>query len=279
VKDRQGKDVELQWDRSRPSSWEAQQHFSKGTLADPAHIAYRANGFDFDDGYALLRVHPPDLAADLVMGVDADKEYGGVYRKNGDPWPHEYISQRISEMKGLGGASLLSLASLSRIDFSLQARLLHDHSHQGPGYDPTLHAALFNFLLTVQNLNRQSRGYGDYYWFGIAVYDSRVKLTALKVMKDKASPKKKGTGKNIYNIGLAPFTQAVVADGRWVTVQGDLLPYLLAGLRASWDKGFLSDSKNPGDYYIGSAFLGWEINGLNESAMAVKGLRLIATLK
>jgi hypothetical protein len=279
VKDRNGKEISLQWDKSHPSIWEIGQHFTKSSLADPAHIVYRPDGFDFDDGYARLSAHPAGMDADLIMGVNADHEYGGVYRKDGDPWPHEYISQSISKLNGDGGTTLLSLASLRRVDLSLQARLLYDHAHQGPGYDPRIHAGTFNLLLTVQNLNHASKGYGDYYWFGMAIYDSRVRLTTLKVMKDQSSAKKKGTGKNIYNIGLAPFTQDIVADGQWVKVDGDLLPYLLAGLRASWAKGFLTGSTDLADYYLGSVFLGWEITGLNDASIALKGLGMTATPK
>jgi hypothetical protein len=143
-----------------------------------------------------------------------------------------------------------------------------------------LHGAHFLLLFTVQNLNpRWSKGRGDYYWFGIALYDSRRKVTSLSVMQDKSSPQKKGTEKLIYNVGIAPFTSAVVADGQWVTVQGDLLPHMRAGLQEAWKRGYLAGSQEMSDYRIGSANLGWEVPGLNDVAIAVKDLRAVATLK
>lgn len=124
-----------------------------------------------------------------------------------------------------------------------------------------------------------SEGFGDYYWFGIALYDDREAVTTLHAMQDKGSAKKKGTNKFIYNVGIKPFTDKVVADGEWVDIRGDLMPYIRAGLRECWKRGYLTDSKDLTDYRLGGLVMGWEVTGLNDVAMAVKGLRATATLK
>ena len=63
---------------------------------------------------------------------------------------------------------------------SIDFRLLYNNTHQGAGYDPGMHTGHFLFFFTVQNLNWDSKGYGDYYWFGIALYDSRTHHLAFR---------------------------------------------------------------------------------------------------
>jgi hypothetical protein len=104
-------------------------------------------------------------------------------------------------------------------------------------------------------------------------------VTALHAMHDGGSPKKPATEKLIYDIGVKPFTDKVVAVGEWVDIRGDLLPHIVAGLEEAWRRGYLPASTNPADYRVGSAVMGWEIPGLNDAAMAVKGLRATARLR
>jgi hypothetical protein len=277
---RAGKVVLLQWNKDAPAPvWTIDQFYSKSSVADAKYLTYRPDGFDFDDGYARISVHPPGMDADLLMGVNADKEYGGVYRKAGDPWPNLYVSQRISDPGGHLGAASPRLTELARVDFSLQVRLLYDRPHRGPGYSPVVHAAQYTLFFTLQNLNPRSKGYGDYVWFGLTVYDNRERIPQLHAMQDRSSPLKKGTEKYIYTLGPGPFANGVIGDGKWVTLQGDLLPYMLQGMQECWKHGYLSRSTDLADYRIGGLCMGWEITGLDDAAMALRGLRATATLK
>jgi hypothetical protein len=280
AEDRASNSQIIAWDPAQKSSpvWKVAQHHSRSNVADPAHQQLRPGGFTFKDDFAWLEFRPRDSDADLILGLNAFREYEGRYRAPGDPWPHLYVSQRISSPGGHLGGRAPSLAQLAQVDFAVSVRLLHDHRHLGEGYNPRVHASQFLFFLTIQNLNRASPGYGDYYWFGVTFYDDRKPLTALQAQRDQGSPRKQGTGKLIYNIGLAPFTDQVVAAGEWVSIEGDLLPHLLAGLREAWRQGYLSGSAEVADYRIGSVVIGWEIPGLNDAAAALKGLRLTAAI-
>lgn len=279
AKDDQGRTRVVRYGGTAAPVWRTAQHHSKSSMATEDHYTYRDGGCTFDDGLQTLIVHPADLDADLVLGVNAFREYGGVYRRPGDAWPHLLMLQRFSLPRGHLGEGSPRLSQMQRLDLTIRVRLLYDRPHTGPGYDPHLHAAQFVFYFTVQNLQRASKGYGDYYWFGVTLYDSRRDVTRLQALQDKGSPKKKGTDKLIYNVGIAPFTSEVVARGQWVTVQGDLLPHLLAGLHEAWNRGFLPDSRDLDDYRIGEMNFGWEVTGLNDAAVAVKDLRATAVLR
>lgn len=267
----------VKWGDTRAPVWEINHHFSKSSFTNLNSFCYRQDGLTFQDDYSSLIVHPEDKSADFILGLNACKEYGGVYRQKGDPWPHIYLTQRISKPNGHLRPDGPAISELEKIDFSISVRLLRDNKNFGPGYKRSTHAAQFLIFFTIQNLNRQSKGYGDYYWFGVALYDDRELVTMLHAMQDKGSPKKKGTDKLIYNVGVKPFTSEVVADGKWVAVRGDILPHIVAGLREAWKRGFLLDSQNLADYRIGGLVMGWEIPGLNDVAIAVKDLRATAT--
>jgi len=264
----------LQWDKTAPPEWKAAELFSKSSLADASSVIFRANGLTFQNQYQTLIVHPENDDADLVLGINGFNEFGGSYRKPGAPWPHDYVSQRISDPKGILGQASPRLLDLKRVDLSLQVHLLYDYQHRQSGYDPHSNAAQFSLFFTIQNLNRQSKGYGDYYWFGVALYDDREAITSFHAMLDKGTPLKKGTNKMIYTVGIAPFSSGIVAKGDWVTVQGDILPYVLQGLQECWKRGYLVDSKDLSDYRFGGAMIGWEITGLNDAAAEIKNFKV-----
>lgn len=269
----------VSWHKTSAPVWEITHHHSKSSFADAKGFTFTTNGLVFRDDYGMLAAHPSGEDADLVVGINAAKEFDDAYRQKGDPWPHIYVSQRISAPGGHLARKSPALSEITSLDFAVRVRLLHDHRNQKAGHNPRLHAAQFLFFLTIQNLNHQSAGYGDYYWFGIALYDDRESVTSLHAMHDAGSPRKKGTDKLIYNIGIKPFTNEVVAAGRWVTVRGDLLPHIVAGLSEAWKRGYLPASQELGDYRVGSGLVGWEVPGLNDAAIALKDLRATATLR
>ena len=270
----------IAWDTNASQPiWNTAQHHSKSSFADKAFQAITTNGFAFQDDYEMLKIHPVGVDADFICGVNADHEFGGKLREPGDPWPHLYLEQRISNPGGHLGANSPTLADLAKIDFAINVKLLYDRKKTGPTYSRHVHAAQYLVIFTIQNLNHQSKGRGDYYWFGVSLYDDRQPITSLFAMQDKGSAKKKGTDKFIYNTGIKPFTNKVVADGEWVNIAGDLQPHIIAGLKECWTRGYLCDSQDLADYRIGGLVLGWEVTGLNDVAIAVKGLRATATLK
>ncbi len=269
----------VKWNEHGKPVWKIAHHHSKSSFSNREKFQFRKNGLTFDDGYGLLDVHPLNGEGDVVVGMNADREFGGIYRLAGDPWPHLYVTQRIGSPGGHLGDKSPSLADMSKIDFSIGVRLLGDRPNKKEGYSSSRHAAQFLLLFSVQNLNRKSPGYGDYFWFIVALYDDREPLTRLHVMRDKSTPKKKATEKLIYSVGIGAFTSEIVAEGHWVTISGDLLPHIRAGLQEAWRQGYLPDSHDPADYKLGGLIFGWEVTGLNEVAVAIKDLRATAWLR
>ena len=279
-RDREKRPFEIRWSaRAERPVWQVAQHHSQSNVADQAWQTIRPGGFTFKDERQWLSIHPEGEDADFILGVNARSEFNGKLRGKGDAWPHLYLTQRISPPDSHVGPEAASLADLAELEFGANVRLLYDRRNVDPGHNSGIHAAQFVFFLTIQNLNRASVGHGDYYWFGVMLYDDRYPVTSLKTQRDAGSQKKPATEKLIYDIGVKPFTERVVAAGEWVDVHGDLLPHVIVGLNEAWRRGYLGDSKNLSDYRVGSAVLGWEITGLNDAAMAVRNLRCQARTK
>jgi len=221
-RDRAGVPVEIRWgaEAERPV-WRVAQHHSRSNVTETAWQTIKEGRFTFRDEWQWLSFNPAGQDADVILGVNSSIEYEGKFRSHGDPWPHLFLSQRMGLPGDRTGTDGLRLTDLAGLEFGLSLRLLYDRRNAGAGHDPRIHAAQFVFFLTVRNANEQSPGHGDYYWFGVMLYDDRYSLTSLRAQRYGGSPRKRGTEKLIYDIGLAPFTDAVVASGEWVEVGGE----------------------------------------------------------
>ena len=252
--------------------WQVRQHHSRSCAGDRTRHAWDGRTFTFRDEFAALSFGTDGAA----LALNAAREYDGRYRAAGDPWPHLFLEQRISEPRGHLASNAPSIANLARLDLSIDVRLARHEPGPTASRDAKIHAAQFLLFLTIQNLNRASAGYGDYVWFGTAVFDDREAVTRLHAHRDAGSDRKRGTDKFIYDTGIAPYSKAVVGNGDWVSVRGDLLPQIQAGLAAAWKQGFLPASTNAADYRVGGVVIGWEVTGLHDVEMAVRALSIRA---
>ena len=257
----------LQWDTSAgPPAWQLAQWASQSTIVGvtPTQLPSGAWRYANDDKEIIAGGGPTADESDLVLTINGVNEYGGTFRGPADPWPHLLVQQHIGSQP--------SIADMASLDFQIDARLLYDHRTTTDGYDPSLHASQYNIFYTVQNLNTSSPGYGDYLWFGTALYDDREEVTGKHVMVDEF------TQSLIYSIGIEPFTSEHIADGNWMTVGGDLLPHMKAALDTAWSEGILLDSQDYADYHIGGMNMGWEMPGLNDASMQIRNYSVVATV-
>ena len=86
-----------------------------------------------------------------------------------------------------------------------------------------------------------------------------------------------GTAKFIFTLEPEKiFSDVSAHDGKWVTVDKDLLPLMREAIETAWARGFLPGSNTFGDYYIGGVYMGWELPGSFDVAMQVRNLSLKA---
>jgi hypothetical protein len=204
---------------------------------------------------------PGTAEADLSLAVDAGVEYGGRARKFGEPWVHLLVEQSFAEPP--------SLASLTSARLRLQARLIRSKLHRTDDYSPGLHAAQFQMFLMLQNRNRQSPCFGQLVWFGIPLYDDRSRFAKEHKAQDTG-----GTAMFIFTPGGEVFSTKSAHDGEWISVDKELRPLFVEALETAWQRGFLRESRDLADYQITGMNLGWEVPGLFDAEMQVRGLGL-----
>ncbi|MBN1818635.1 MAG: hypothetical protein JW828_14835 [Sedimentisphaerales bacterium] len=204
---------------------------------------------------------------DIILAVDSRPEYGGKLRSQGQPWPHLLVEQSIPHCP--------SISELAGLHFHIESRLLYADIFRLEGYTRTLHCAQVPFVLTIQNRNRRSKGYGDFLWFVVPIYDDRARIPKPHIAQDTADP----SAKLIYNPGGAAYTDRSLHDGQWITIDCDLLPFIGKALETAWQKGYLADSRDLKDYQISSMNLGWEVTGLARVAIQFRDLSLKASVE
>ncbi|HOQ84296.1 MAG TPA: hypothetical protein PLQ89_01140 [Phycisphaerae bacterium] len=246
--------------------WGLAQWSSRWSLADaqPERLATGAVRFA-DPAKSVTFCPTTGSNAGLVFTLSAGREYDGRFRKSTDPWAHLLAEQRFQVHP--------RIVDLERLRFRIRCRLLAAKDYAPAGANLPGQAAQFLAYLTVQNLNRESPGYGDYLWFGVPIYDSRYRTPVRHAAADI------GTGKFIYNPPGTAYTSESLHDGQWVSIDRDVLPLILEGLRTAWDQGHLKHSRELADFRLGGFNIGWELPGTLDVSMQFDGLGIEATLK
>lgn len=201
---------------------------------------------------------------ELGLAVRASAEYGARARKSGEPWVHLLVEQNI--------ANPPTLAELSAARLHVEARLNASEKRSTPDYSPGLHAAQFQIFFSVQNLNRQSPGYGKYLWFGIPIYDDRHRIAPAHQAQDTG-----GTSMFIYTPAGDVFSARSAHEREWITIDKDLLPLMREGLEYAWSRNFLKESQSLADYRIAGMNMGWEVPGILDVDLQIRRLSLKAS--
>lgn len=258
-------------DRVAPE-WGVAQWHSQFTLAGSKREGLSSGAVRFSDGAKAVTFGPSGAdQADLILALDATGEYGERSSQPGDPWPHLLVERRLIEHPAVTEAA--------SIRFQIEYRLLKARAEKRPGWNDRRHTAQFVFYVTLQNLNRDSSGHGDYLWFGVLLYDRRHRFPPAYAARDVGSAKKKGTGKFIFQPDFKRLSKQSPHDGEWATIDADVLPMMREALDAAWQRGYLQDSKDPADYRLGGMNMGWEITGPIDAAVQVRGLNLEARME
>jgi len=252
--------------------WGLSQWYSHFNLAG-ARLELLASGSSFfsDPGMAVTFGVTGSPECDLILSLNGRAEYGDRAPAPGEAWPHLLVEQSLRRHP--------YLKDLRALPFQISYRLLKSQAFHFPGWDPRRHTAQLQFYVTVENGNGLSSGFGDYLWFDVPMYDARYRLSPPHEEVDFSTPQKKGTGKFIFNPGGTRYTTHSANDGKWVTIDKDLLPLINEGLTTAWHAGFLQGSHDPADYRLGEVNLGWEVTGPLNVAMQIRGLRFDAVME
>mgnify|MGYP007046918899 CR=1 FL=1 len=256
---KQGQKVVLGTIGGTTPQWETAQWASHYSLHQPKERKTVKGGFWAFDGAKTFGLNE----GVLQMGVDAGKEFLDGPRKKGQAWPHLLVEQGFADIAP-------RLDEMASVQFSVEARLLQDKRPKPEGYTPSLHAAQFLIYFVVQNRNKASKGFGDFLWLGVPIYDDRREVTGHVIEGDV------GHNKIIYMPGRDVYTAESTEMGKWIRFEADMLVLAKKALEESWRREFLTDSKDFHDYAIKAMNMGWEVPGMNDVLMEVRGLTVEA---
>lgn len=249
--------LELPNDSVAKYNWKLAQWNSQSSLAGSTRTV-DANGFyAWEDQFKSLKISPWGT---LELTVNGFNEYDGILKTVADPWPHMLIKQRIHDPN-----TSLSIAEANKIKLSFSSKLI-SRDLNGPNLNTS--TSQYTMYLTIQNLNLNSAGYGDYLWFGIPIYDRRYEFIAHAVAGDP------GTSKMIYGNATEDFTNISMHSQTWVDYDADILPLIQSALIEAWKRGYLPDSKCFTDYYIGGFNVGYEVSNLDIHTIRLKNLSM-----
>lgn len=201
----------------------------------------------------------------ISMELLGSKEYDSP-RKNGENWPHILLEQEFKDF--------YFLTNLDSLEFNINAQLVHDINYMNDDeFDPTLHTAQMTFYLTIQNRNEQADEYGDYFWFGIPIYDFRHVDIDRYMAKDIGQTI--ATNKFIFSLSSKEMFNGSLHNQNLIKINSDLLPKIKEGFESAKRRGYLRES-NWEDMTISSFNIGWEHPGTFNSKIILSQLSLNA---
>ena len=273
-------------DQGSAPIWTLMQAYSKASIASVEPLTLPGGQKKWTNAYKefILGHGTPD--ADFVLAVNSIEEYSNQYRSANAPWPHLLLEQNICAPGGHlaeAGPSLADCQAMT-LQVSVQLRYARNLHERDRGYSEGRHAAQFQLYFTLQNLNRQSPGYGkEYVWFGVPFYDDRYPVISPSYMRDgtgkedERKGEKLGTGRFINSVGTKPFAEHGLIPGEWLNIHTNILPLMVEALQRAWSRGLCNSSTNLADYRIGNMNIGWEVPGLSAVSAQFKDLSLLAT--
>ncbi len=200
------------------------------------------------------------------LEVAGSKEYTAP-RKDKESWVHLLLEQKFKNK--------VVIKSIKKLVYTIDARLLYAENKMGVSFDKRLHTAQISLYLSVENVNKQSAGYGDYFWFGLPLYDYRYRDFLQYAAQDLG--KADATKKFIFTVAGKELFNGSLQDKQWISINKDVYPQMIAGFGIAKERGFLCNT-TLSDLAIVNANLGWEVTGTFDCGIQFKNLILTAVL-
>lgn len=197
------------------------------------------------------------------MEVYGSKEYRAP-RKEEEEWPHLLLEQSTNPVK---------LVNVKKLNYSISAKLMFDYNKMGADYNAGMHTSQITLYLLVQNLNKQSAGYGDFFWFGLPLYDYRYRNLPEYAAQDIG--KGDATKKFIVAVASNTLFDGSMNDKNWISINKDIYPQVIAAFNKAKGAGYLTTT-SLADISIASTNVGWEVPGTFDCGIQFKGLKLTA---
>lgn len=203
----------------------------------------------------------------LILRCNGIVEYGGKIRTYGEPWPHLLVEKIFPEEISLTRQNLIF-----EIEFRINRCQADPQLIQQ--LDPQLHTAQVSAYWTVKNGNKNSQDYGNYFWFGVPLFDVRYPIPGEYYHLDVGSPY--ATHKFIAVVDGKQLWTDATGDGQWKHLRLNIIPHIYKSLTKAQEQGYLIHTQTA-DLFLTSFNLGWELPGPYDTELELRKLSLTPT--
>jgi len=201
----------------------------------------------------------------IHLTVHASKEYATPRTSPSQPWMHLLLEQSPFQQP-------IRAADAAAIWVEVEFELTENTAH-GP-QNPDLHAAQLSWFLYLKNTNPQSKGFRDFVWFGLGLFDSRYDFVPDYAAQDFAMP----NGSFIYSLGSKRYFDKPVEPGERRTVRRDILNDIREAIETAHRRGFIMNTTID-DVVLDGTNIGWEIPGVYDVGVTLYQLSVTVVEK
>ncbi len=207
---------------------------------------------------------------EITLTANASVEYEKA-RVSSDPWVHLLFEQGTFKLDG----SYVNLSASKSIVMEADYEVSKCEDKMNGQANPNIHAAQLVWYITLQNLNKSSKGYGKYIWFGLNLFDNRSagKTTTLYSQYDV------GTGTGIYSPSSTYYLDSnngqIPTVGKRVKAKIDVLSIAGKAYNEGKAKGYFDDTEYE-DLCLGGMNFGYELPGTYDISSKFYAINIFA---
>jgi hypothetical protein len=244
--------------------WRLSQHWSyNGSLNDAGH----QNGYhEWANGMKRVALADPGAPYDLRLRINTRREYGdrcktfeGPYNAQNRKWAH----LEVANVATIRNSPALSTLSALRFGVGAKLSAARMFNDLDANCDSTKHPAHFTAVIALASTS------GEFVNLTLPMYDNRKQFVPAAIFEDKA------TGKLIYRLEQRAGSSTSMHSGAHVDFAVDLLPHARKAIKAAHDRGYVA-STALSQWRVNRVSMGWEVPGLANMEMSIRGLRLNA---
>ena len=203
-------------------------------------------------------------ATEIQLEVFASKEYEKSRTLN-EEWTHLLLEQQFENP--------VKVTDLDSLVYKTHCKLLFCENKMNADYNPDLHTAQISQFFIVQNRNNASANYGDFFWFGLPIYDYRYRYIEQYAAKDIG--KSDATNKFIFSVASEKLFNGTLHDNEQIFINRNILPYIAQAFQTAKQRGYLTETSFD-DLYITAMNIGWEVPGTFDCGIVFETPSLIA---
>ncbi len=241
-------------------SWHISQWFTNNSIAI-GNIQQTKETLSLIDNTKKVKI----CDNSIYLEINGSKEYKNP-RKNDQPWPHLLLEQFFKNKM---------LNKYQSLKMNLNFDYLKFINHMKEEFDSNLHTAQFQWFLNFSNQNTSSKGYGDFFWFGLSFLDTPRYDFPPEFMAEDGG-KEDATRKFIYIVDSHNYLNKPIKIMDQTNISFEVLDLIKKGFMEAKKRGFLKET-NFEDLGFNSTNIGFEIPGTFDIGLRINKISLEAT--